>query len=593
MHKKELIQYLLEKQILVGPDFINNLPENFDAKEFIKLLEERFKNNPLVLNNDLYNITKDIQENFDINWSDFDNSRIGVEKGKTNQVYNRFLDIMNYKNSEEKKEVLGKSGQESSSETVQVQKPVETEKKVVQELEKKEIVSEQEKKEIVTEKKKIEPNPKKVSLSGIEPGRVEVIDSYDQEVGKKEVQDFVKHFKVRYEALKNILLARTELQSSISINRAKNRGQREKVSIIGMISEKNVTKNGNVMLTVEDPTDSIKVLISKNKAELLEQAQDFVLDEVIGISGNTGENIIFANSLYNPDIPLNHELKKSPDEAYLIFVSDIHFGLDLFLEEDFKKLILWLKGEYGTEQQREIAKKVKYMVVAGDVVEGVGIYPGQEEDLTLPDVRDQYKMAADFFKQIPEHVKIIICGGNHDAMRIAEPQPPFDKNIAPGFFEIPNMVNVSNPSFVNIHKSEGFPGFNILIYHGWSLPYYGDNVPSIRQKGGMDRCDLILKYLLQRRHLAPSHGSNLYLPDPDDDPLVIKKVPDFFVTGHIHRVVAGSYRNVTILNSSCWVTQSEDQARRGIVPNPSKIPIVNLKTREIKIMNFRSEEDEQ
>jgi len=70
------------------------------------------------------------------------------------------------------------------------------------------------------------------------------------------------------------------------------------------------------------------------------------------------------------------------------------------------------------------------------------------------------------------------------------------------------------------------------------------------------------------------------------DPMVIEKVPDIFVSGHIHQITVSSYRNVSLINSSCWVVQSEDNAKRGIVPHPAKIPIINLKTREIKIMNF-------
>ncbi len=536
MNKQEVLKYLLEKQILVGPDFINSLPDNFDTQEFLEIAKKRFKQSPLVLNNDLLKVVNENDKHFDINWSDFDQSRTNIEKGKKNAAYGHFLKIM------EQTETA------SDQTTVQISQQIQK-----------------------------------------ETSNVVIVKSYTEEAQNRDVQDFVSHFKARYESLKKILLARPELQNSVSINRLLKRTEREQTSIIGMICEKNITKNGNILLVVEDPTGSIKVSISKAKQELFDLAQDLVLDEVIGIVGVTGENIIFCNNLFFPDIPLNHELKKSPDEAYAIFISDIHFGLNKFLEEDFLKFVQWLKGDYGTEQQREIAKKVKYLFAVGDIVEGIGIYPGQEEDLTAKDIYEQYEIATKYFKMVPEHIKIIICGGNHDAMRMAEPQPLFDPKICKGFYEIPNMIIVSNPSVVNIHSSEHFPGFDVLLYHGFSLPFYADNVPSIRQKGGMDRCDLILKFYLQRRHLAPTHGSNLYVPDPKDDPLVIDKIPDIFVTGHIHRIVAGTYRNVTVINSSCWAMQSDDQARRGIVPNPAKIPIINLKTREVKIMNFRTE----
>ena len=362
------------------------------------------------------------------------------------------------------------------------------------------------------------------------------------------------------------------------------------MSIIGLVLDKHETKNGNIKLTLEDSTGTIMVLVNKTKEEIFNIAKDLVNDEVIGISGVMGKNILFCNSLYLPDIPLNHELKKAPDEAYAVFISDIHFGIKNFISEDFLKFVAWLKGEFGNETHRQIARNVKYLFITGDVVEGVGIYPGQEEDLEIKDIYAQYEEATRYLKMIPESVQIIICAGNHDAVRISEPQPVFDKNITKGFYEMPNVHIVSNPAIVNIHSSEIFPGFNVMMYHGFSFPYYADNVPSLRAAGGIFRCDLVMKYLLQKRHLAPSHGSNQYIPDPRGDSLVIDTVPDIFVSGHIHQISVSNYRNVTLINSACWVVQSEDNAKRGIVPSPAKVPILNLKTRQVKIMNFLSDD---
>ena len=96
-----------------------------------------------------------------------------------------------------------------------------------------------------------------------------------------------------------------------------------------------------------------------------------------------------------------------------------------------------------------------------------------------------------------------------------------------------------------------------------------------------------MKFLLQKRHLAPAHSSTLYIPDIRGDSLVIDKVPDIFVSGHIHKSSHGNYRNVTMLNCSCWTSQTEFQEKMGISPDPCKIPIINLQSREVKIMNFR------
>lgn len=425
--------------------------------------------------------------------------------------------------------------------------------------------------------------------------KVKIISCYEDNLKKKDVQDFVAHYKHRYNSLKNILSNRQELQDSISIARLERKKDGDMVSVIGIVLNKFYTKNGAIKITLEDTTGIFDVLFTKNKEEIYNIANDIVLDEVIGITGVVGNKIIFCNNIYFPDIPVNHELKKAPDEVYAVFISDIHIGIKQFLGGDFANLIKWLKGEFGSQKQREIASKVGYLFVTGDVVEGVGIYPGQENDLDIKDIYEQYDYAAKFFKEVPSDIKIIICGGNHDAIRMSEPQPVFDRSIAKSLYEIPNAYIVTNPSLVNIHSSEIFPGLDVLMYHGFSFIYYANNIPSIRSKGGLKRVDLIMKFLLQKRHLAPSHSSTFYVPDPRFDPLVIDKIPDIFVSGHIHQISASNYRGITIVNSSCWVTQTEDQAKRGISPDPAKIPIVNLRTREVKIMNFLSEEskDEQ
>ena len=77
----------------------------------------------------------------------------------------------------------------------------------------------------------------------------------------------------------------------------------------------------------------------------------------------------------------------------------------------------------GNEAQKELASQVKYVFVVGDLVDGVGIYPGKDKELTITDIYSQYEECATLLAKIPKHIKIIVCPGNHDAMRVAEPQP--------------------------------------------------------------------------------------------------------------------------------------------------------------------------
>jgi DNA polymerase II small subunit len=383
-----------------------------------------------------------------------------------------------------------------------------------------------------------------------------------------------------------MLLQRPEMQNLVSINKIRNLAERENVTVIGILGEKQTSKSGNITIKIEDPTGIISVLVNKNKSEIFQMAQNMVPDEIIGVIGVTGNKIIFANRLLLPDIPQGKELKKANDDVCAVFLSDLHVGSNCFLENEFKKFIKWINCEVGQEQQRELAKKIRYLFIIGDLVDGVGIYPGQEKELVIPDIYDQYKTCAELLKQIPQHINIIICAGNHDAVRIAEPQPPLIKEIAGPLWDMPNVTIVSNPSLVNIHSSQDFPGFDVLLYHGYSFDYFVAEVDSIRNQGGYDRADLIMKFLLQRRHLAPSHTSTLYIPDSKTDPLVINHPPDFFVTGHIHKCSVSSYRNISLICGSCWQSTTAFQERVGHHPEPCRVPIVNLKTRDVKIMKF-------
>ena len=340
------------------------------------------------------------------------------------------------------------------------------------------------------------------------------------------------------------------------------------------------------MLVLEDPTGQKKVIVNKNKPALFNEAKDIVLDEVIGVNGVHVENIIFANSIIWPDAPSTKELKKSDDEKFALFLSDTHVGSSKFLADDFEKFLKWINCEIGNEQQKHIAKNVEYIFIAGDLVDGCGIYPEQDKELITKDIYQQYKECAELLKQIPNHIPIIICPGNHDALRISEPQPVLSKDFAKPMYELNNIVMLSNPSYVNIHSSSNFSGFDVLMYHGYSFDYFVAEVDSLRNQGGYDRADLIMKFLMKRRHLAPTHLSTLYIPDTKSDPLVIDKVPDFFLSGHIHKTATVNYRNTTLICGSCWQSKTIFQEKVGHNPEPSRVPIVNLRTRDVKILKF-------
>lgn len=435
--------------------------------------------------------------------------------------------------------------------------------------------------------------PESISSFFIQPKQqtqtpaVKVVFDYQDKQNKKSITDFVGLFNARFKTLEKMLQSRQELQNLSSINRLSHTREGG-VSIIGMVSDKQFTKNENIILTIEDETGFIKTIITKSKQDLYPLAKDVVLDEVIGLTGALGENIIFANNIIFPDIPLINELKKAPDDVCAIVLSDLHIGSQNFLHEEFNHFITWIRGETGDEEQKSLAQKVKYIFIVGDMVDGVGIYPSQEKELTVKDVYQQYNHFSEFIKKIPSDIAIIISTGNHDAVRVAEPQPKLRKELCPDIWHFPNLTFLGNPAVVTIHASQDFPGFDVLLYHGYSYDYYGGVVESIRLSGRhiSDRNDLIMKFLLQRRHLAPTYGSTPYIPDATQDPLIIEKIPDFFFSGHVHRAAINSYRGVQIVSGSCWQSKTAFQEKVGHEPEPCRVPIIDLKTRVIKMLRF-------
>lgn len=531
---KEIIKSFLEKGFLLSPDLDLNNPLDLSFED------TSFKEVPLVLDKQLFYAIENKYLNVSLNWIEFERSKVLYEKGKVNKIYTSFLEVLHAKEPVLNNEIVEDVKIELLKENVPEQKE----------------------------------------------NNVIVLKHFNEDGCKRDTQDFVSYFKSRYENLKKFLENRQGLDNVTSIARILSKTEKEEVSLIGLVYDKKVTKNGNVMLVLEDTTGLIHVLVNKNRKELMNIVNDVVLDEVIGVKGLLGDKIIFSNSIVLPDIFLDNKLKKSEDEVYAAFIGDLHIGSRMFLLKEFLRFINWLNMEEGEDIQKEIAKKVKYLFILGDVVDGIGIYPEQDRELIIQDIYEQYSACARLLKKIRKDIKIIICPGDHDASRISEPQPFLNKEFTKDLYEMENVIMVNNPGTVNIHASENFDGFNILLYHGRSFIYYISNIDSIRNKGGFNGVDLTMSLLLQKRHLAPSHGSSLYIPYKNEDPLIINKTPDIFVSAHLHKTNVGSYHNILTISCSCWQSKTSLQEKIGHNPDPCKVPIVNLKTREIKILRF-------
>lgn len=416
---------------------------------------------------------------------------------------------------------------------------------------------------------------------------VRVLSKIPAQGKKYEPQDFIRHFRNRLLKLKDILQDRRELKNLISIDKIS--GTRFGISIIGIVLDKRVTKNKNILFEIEDLTGKVRVLVNQNKKEVYEKAEDVSLDSVIGFNGSGNREILFANEIVFPDTRLLQR-KRSPVEEYALFIADIQVGSRLFMEKNFLKFIDYLNGKVPNTPE---AEKIKYLFIVGDIVEGVGVFPRQEKELELKDLEDQYAKIAELLGKIRRDITIIISPGNHDGVRLMEPQPTFDEKYAWPLYNLKNVILVSNPAYVNFGAKKDFFGFNILMYHGFSYPYYANNVPRFMSVGNaLNTPTKIISYLLKHRHLAPAHTSIQYAPS-DDDPLMIKKVPDIFVSGHTHKLEISYYNNILIISTATWEEQNKYQQRMSNEPDFCKVPMFNLKTGQIQILDFEELPEEE
>jgi len=409
--------------------------------------------------------------------------------------------------------------------------------------------------------------------------KVKIVSQNFPQSKKLEVKDFVGYFRNRLSDMRNVLQEHSELNSLVSINKIS--GNQQGISIIGIVSSKKITKNKNIIFDIEDLTGKIKVLVNGNKKELFEKAEEISLDSVVGFNCSGSREIVFVNDIIFPEARLP-ERKKSFTEEYALFIGDLHFGSKKFLEEGFLKFIDYLSG--NVENTPEV-EKIKYLFVVGDAVTGVGNYPNQEEDLAINDLEEQFIKLAELFGKIRKDIKIIFSPGNHDGVRLMEPQPFLDEKYAWPLYEMENVVITNNPATVNIGADGNFSGFNVLTYHGFSFPYYSGTVNSLIKARAMNQPELIMKYLLKNRHLAPTHASVQYFPYEIDSHF-IKNVPDIFIAGHTHKSAVSYYNNILIISVSSWEAMTPYQEKFGNEPDHCKVPMFNLKTRAVKILDF-------
>ena len=397
-------------------------------------------------------------------------------------------------------------------------------------------------------------------------------------------KDFYELTLDKYNKLRNLMRKRPEASSATNINNIYRLSNSVEISTVGLVEKVYQTKKGNFLLSLEDLTGKISVLIqndSKN-LEYVNIIERTFRDQMLFVKGlyNPGENgrkgLIFANYISKIDIPTDFKPNVSPDPLSIALISDTHIGSKEFEEELFKKFLKFLNGKSSNKILREIAGKIKYLVINGDLVDGIGIYPNQKEDLVVSDIFKQFKKASELLSEIPEYIKVFYVSGNHEPVRNAIPRPAVPKKYCEDLINL-GIKCLGNPSLIKTHN------VNTLIYHGESM----HDINRLIHDLDINKPIETMKEFLICRHLAPIFGEKTQLAPINSDLLVLNEIPDIFHTGHIHINGMGKYRNVTLVNSGCFQAQTDFMRSFGITPTPGIAPIIELDSLNYFQLDFK------
>ena len=379
-------------------------------------------------------------------------------------------------------------------------------------------------------------------------------------------------FSSRFNKLKRIISDRPESRMLKSIASVKTAKSEDDMYVCGLvtarISERNLTK-----IVLEDPSGTIEGIIFDT--ELQKTAGTLLTDQFIMVRVNLAKNSGFIiKDVILPDIP-DQAVNKSETESYAVFLSDLHIGSRYFMHEEFSEFVSWLSTP------DPVARKIRFVLIGGDVVDGVGIYPNQDKELVCQTIEEQLQMVDDLIEKIPKNIKIIIMPGNHDPGRRALPQPAIPKKYNSTLWERENVVMVGNPAVVSLN------GVKVMMFHGQSIDDIVKTTPGL----SYDSPTNVMRHLLRARHLSPIYGSQTPIAPEMEDLLVIEDVPDIFHVGHVHRAQLDMYKGILLINSGSWQKQTPFQASVGMTPNPGIALMVNLKTFQVFHQNYNANLD--
>lgn len=329
--------------------------------------------------------------------------------------------------------------------------------------------------------------------------------------------------------------------------------------VCGLVTSKS-TDRAATRVTIDDPTGSVEIVAYDE--DVRKSAEALFHDQLVVARVGAGRgSALVAREILSPDVA-DTARRRSKTDAYAVLLSDLHVGSRFFLEREFEFFVRWLSGPDPT------ARRVRFVLLCGDVVDGAGIYPGQDKELVHMTAAEQMSKLASLLSLIPKHIRIFVIPGNHDPGRRALPQPAIPEKVCPEMYAMPNVVMLGNPASVLLN------GVRVTMFHGQSVDDLVKAAPGL----SYDEPAPVMDALLRARHLSPIYGSQTPIAPESEDMLVIDEVPDILHMGHVHRLGFGLHRGVLTVNSGTWQSQTPFQQARGIQPDAGQAVLINLKT---------------
>jgi DNA polymerase II small subunit len=399
-------------------------------------------------------------------------------------------------------------------------------------------------------------------------------DPTDKITSAEGVEGYGKLFASRFNKLKQIMSDRPESKKVREIADVKSITKiDDDLFVWGLVSDRKSDRN-ITKITLEDPTGSMEIVVFEG--DLKDAADTLLMDQFAMLRIVPAKNGgFFAKEILLPDIS-EHTTNHSKTETYAVFLSDLHVGSKYFMEQELEDFINWISSP------DPIARKIRFIVIGGDLIEGVGVFPNQEKTLNQFTTEDQLKKSFEVLDKIPKHIKVFLISGNHDAGRKALPQPAIPKMYNSELWDRENFFMLGNPSMVSLN------GVKVLMYHGQSIDDVVRTTPGV----SYDKPAAVMRHFLKARHMSPIYGSRTPIAPETEDMMVIDDVPDIFHSGHVHFVGLDMYKGVLIVNSGAWQRQTDFQESVGITPTPGIAIIVNLQTMKVFRKDFRVEESD-